>query len=160
MSIISSIGMLVKKELTSRLPIKNSESCLIFPQQRQMSLLSYTWPGLNWRSLKPVGTRPGIMYGLCKVHKDSINNSLAFWPISSVINTPTYKLAKFFVPILKIVTNNDYMVKAHLLLLTKLLNRILNFLWEAYMMTLFLLTPHLKRLLTSALIHFLKIQKK
>ena len=29
------------------------------------------------RSLKPVGTRPGIMYRLCKVHKD-IDNCLSF----------------------------------------------------------------------------------
>ena len=111
MSTISSIGMLVKKELTSRLPIKNSESCSIFPQQRQMSLLSYTWPGLNWRSLKPVGTRPGIMYGLCKVHKDIIDNCPPFRPILSAINTPTYKLAKFLVPILKSLTSNEYTVK-------------------------------------------------
>ena len=26
------------------------------------------------RSLKPVGTRRGIMYGVCKVHKDIIDN--------------------------------------------------------------------------------------
>ena len=25
------------------------------------------------RSLKPVNTRPGIMYGICKVHKDIID---------------------------------------------------------------------------------------
>ena len=30
------------------------------------------------RSLKPVGTRPVIMYGLCKVHKDIIDNSPPF----------------------------------------------------------------------------------
>ena len=29
----------------------------------------------------------------------------------SAINTPTYKLAKFLVPILKSLTNNEYMVK-------------------------------------------------
>ena len=29
-------------------------------------------------SVQPVGTRPGIMYGLCKVHKDIINNCLPF----------------------------------------------------------------------------------
>ena len=52
------------------------------------------------RSLKPVGTRPGIMYGLCKFHKD-IDNCPPFRPILSAINTPTYKLAKFLVPILK-----------------------------------------------------------
>ena len=59
------------------------------------------------RSPKPVGTRPGIMYGPCKVHKD-INNCLPFRPILSAINTPTYILAKFLVPILKSLTNNEY----------------------------------------------------
>ena len=38
--------------------------------------------------------------------------------------------------------------------------KIPNFPWEAWMLILFLLTSYLKRLLTSALIHFLKIQKK
>ena len=33
------------------------------------------------KSLKPVRTRPGIMYGLCKVHKDIIDNCLPFQPI-------------------------------------------------------------------------------
>ena len=53
------------------------------------------------KSLKPVGTRPGIMYGLCKVHKNIIDNFPPFRPIFSTINTPTYKVAKFLVPILK-----------------------------------------------------------
>ena len=34
---------------------------------------------------KPVGTRPGIMYGLCKIHKDITNNCLPFRPILSAI---------------------------------------------------------------------------
>ena len=63
------------------------------------------------RSLKPVGTRPGIMYGLCKVHKDIIDNCPPFRPVLSAINTPTYKLAKFLVPILKSLTSNEYTVK-------------------------------------------------
>ena len=63
------------------------------------------------RSLKPVGTRPGIMCGLCKVHKDIIDNCLPFQPILSSINTCTYKLAKFLVPILKSLTSNEYMIK-------------------------------------------------
>ena len=63
------------------------------------------------RSLKPVGTRPGIMYGLCKVHKDIIDNCPPFRPILSAINTPTYKLAKFLVPILKSLTSNEYTIK-------------------------------------------------
>ena len=63
-------------------------------------------------SLKPVETetRPGIMYRLCKVHKD-IDNCPPFRPILPAINTHTYKLAKFLVPVLKSLTSNEYAVK-------------------------------------------------
>ena len=63
------------------------------------------------RSLKPVGTRPGIMYRLCKVHKDIIDNCPPFGPILAAINTPTYKLPKILVRILKSLTSNEYTVK-------------------------------------------------
>ena len=63
------------------------------------------------RSLKPVGTRPGIMYGLFKFHKDIVDNCPPFRPILSAINSPTYKLAKFLVPILKSLTSNEHTVK-------------------------------------------------
>ena len=62
-------------------------------------------------SLKPVGTRPGIMYALCKGHKDIVNDFSSFLPILSTINTSTYKLAKFRVPNLKFLTSNKYRVK-------------------------------------------------
>ena len=62
-------------------------------------------------SLKPVGTRPGIMYGLCKIHKDIIDNCPPFRLVLSAIYAPTYKLAKFLVPILKSLTSNEYTVK-------------------------------------------------
>ena len=52
------------------------------------------------------------MCGLWKVHKDIINNCLPFRPIFSAINTPTYKLAKVLVPILKFLTRNEYTVKS------------------------------------------------
>ena len=51
------------------------------------------------------------MYGLCKVHKDIIENWPPLRPTLSAINTPNYKLAKFLVPILKFLTSNEYMVK-------------------------------------------------
>ena len=41
------------------------------------------------KSLKPVGTRPGVMYGSCKVHKASVGNCAAFRPILSALNIPT-----------------------------------------------------------------------
>ena len=63
------------------------------------------------KSLKLVGTRPGIMYGSCKVQKASVGNCPPFRPILSVLNTPTYKLAKFFVPMLKSLPTNEFAVK-------------------------------------------------
>ena len=63
------------------------------------------------KSLKPVGTRPGVMYGSCKVHKASVGNCPPFRPILSALNTPTYKLAKFLVPILKPLATNEFAVK-------------------------------------------------
>ena len=61
--------------------------------------------------LKPVGSRPGVMYGLCKVHKASIETCLPFQTILSALNTPTSNLAKFLVPILKSLTTNKFTVK-------------------------------------------------
>ena len=40
-----------------------------------------------------------------------INNIPQFRPILSAINTPVYKLAKYLVPILSLLTVNDYTVK-------------------------------------------------
>ena len=51
------------------------------------------------------------MYGICKVYKDIIDNCPPFWPNLSAINTPTYKLAKFLVPVLKSLTSNEYTIK-------------------------------------------------
>ena len=63
------------------------------------------------KSLKSVGVRPGIMYRLCKVHKDIIDNCPPFRPILSAISTSTYKLAKLLAPILKSLTIYEYTVK-------------------------------------------------
>ena len=63
------------------------------------------------KTLKPVDTRPGILHGSCKVHKASVGNCPPFRPILSAFNTPTYKLAKFLVPILKPLTTNEFTVK-------------------------------------------------
>ena len=56
------------------------------------------------------GSRPGILYGSPKVHKPVINNCPKFCPILSTIGTPTYKLAKFLVPILSPLTSNEFSV--------------------------------------------------
>ena len=61
--------------------------------------------------LKPVGSRPGFMYGSCKVHEARVGNCPPFRRILSALNTPTYKLAKLLVPILKPLTTNEFTVK-------------------------------------------------
>ena len=60
---------------------------------------------------RPVAPRSGIMYGLCKVHKDIIDNCPPFQTILSAIKTPTYKLTNFLAPILNFLTSNEYTVK-------------------------------------------------
>ena len=53
--------------------------------------------------IKRIGSKLGIMHGLCTVHKynSSTNNIPPFRPILSAIGTATYNLAKLLVPILK-----------------------------------------------------------
>ena len=61
--------------------------------------------------LKPVGTKPGIIYGSCKVHKKCDDGCPPFRPILFALQTPTSKLAKYVVPILEPLTTNKYTVK-------------------------------------------------
>ena len=65
----------------------------------------------EFKSICPIGTRPGILYGQPKVHKTVINNIPQFRPLLLAIKTPVYKLAKYLVPILSLLTVNDYTVK-------------------------------------------------
>ncbi len=61
----------------------------------------------------PVGSSPGILYGLAKVHKNipDGDNCPPFRPILSAIGTVSYNLAKFLVPILEPLTKNQYVCK-------------------------------------------------
>ena len=46
------------------------------------------------RHLKPVGTRPEILYGSCKVHKKFADGCLPFRSILSAFQTPTKQTCK------------------------------------------------------------------
>ena len=59
----------------------------------------------------PRGSQPGIIYGLSKIQKPMINNVSKLRPIFSAINTATYDWARFFVPLLKCFTMNEYTLK-------------------------------------------------
>ena len=54
-------------------------------------------------NIKPVGSRPVILYGLGKVHKETKNGLPHFRPILSA----TYDLSKFLLPFLTPLTENE-----------------------------------------------------
>ena len=68
------------------------------------------------------GSTPGILYGLPKVHK--LFTPLR--PIFAACGTPTYKLAKYLVPILAPLTENQFTVKNSYQFVTDLQNLQLN----------------------------------
>ena len=64
-----------------------------------------------YKSLYPQGSQPGILYGLSKIHKPLVDKFPKLRPILSALNTSTYKWAKFFVPVLKDLTCNNFTIK-------------------------------------------------
>ena len=65
----------------------------------------------QYKESSPSGSRSEIMYGSAKVHKIVTDGLPSFRPILSAINTPTYKLAKFLVPMLEPLATNEYTIK-------------------------------------------------
>ena len=65
----------------------------------------------EYKKLKPRGSRFGILYGLCKIHKSLINNCPPFGPILSAIKPPSYSIANHLVPILEPITTNKFTIK-------------------------------------------------
>ena len=88
-----------------------------------------------------------------------IHNCLPFRPILLAINTPTHKLAKFLVPILKSLTSNEYTVKDSFTSDEIVEQDFEFFMGSLDVNSLFTNIPF-KKPLKSALIYFLKIRKK
>ena len=63
----------------------------------------------QYKKINAIGSRPGILYGLCKVHKAITDVCLPFRRL--VIGTPSYKLAKFLVPNFSLITFTEFTVK-------------------------------------------------
>ena len=86
----------------------------------------------DYKFIKPCGSKPGVMYGLCKVHKGITPNDSVppFRPILSAIGTCSYNLAKFFVPLLKQYTINEYTVKDSFSFCKEIEFKTLNCLWH------------------------------
>ena len=85
--------------------------------------------GKQCKKIKAVGSRPVVLYGLCKVHKANVDICPPFRPRLSAIGTPAYKIAKFLVPILSCLTINEFTVKILFCLQNKLLNKTVTFIW-------------------------------
>ena len=65
----------------------------------------------QYKKKKAIGSRPGFLYGLCKVRKAIVDICPPFRPILSAIGTPTYKIAKFLVLLLSCLTVNEFTIK-------------------------------------------------
>ena len=60
--------------------------------------------------LDPIGCKPGILYGLSKVHKTLVGGIPKMRPILSAIGTAAYGLSKFLVPILNSIAIGPYTI--------------------------------------------------
>ena len=65
----------------------------------------------DFNRLKPCGSNPGVMYGLCKVHKSKVGKTPPFRPILSAIGTATYFLAKFLDHLIGITCLSEYCLR-------------------------------------------------
>ena len=63
-----------------------------------------------YKRLYVSGSGPGVLYGLPKIHKPNFKETFPFRPIFAAYRTPSFKLAKFLVPILAPFTTNEYTV--------------------------------------------------
>ena len=57
------------------------------------------------------GSSPGILYGLPKIHKPDFISNFQFRPIFAAYNCPTYKIAKYLVPLLNPLSNSEFTVE-------------------------------------------------
>ena len=65
----------------------------------------------QYKDLSLSGSRPGILYGSAKVHKIVKDGLPSFRSILTAIGTATYKLANFLVPMLELLSTNEYTIK-------------------------------------------------
>ena len=77
----------------------------------------------TYNILRPVGSKPGTLYGPAKVHKSLKNGLPPFRPILSAIGTPICKLTRILVPLQSDITQNEFTVKDSFTFVDKILTR-------------------------------------
>ena len=107
------------------------------------------------KKIKAVGSRPGILYGLCKVHKAITDVCPPFIPILSAIGNPSYKLAKILLPKLSTINFNEFIAKDSFTFAEETVHQDSNFSWAASVLTHCLLIYPLKRPLIYLPIYFI-----
>ena len=65
----------------------------------------------QYTKIKVVGSGPGVLHGLCKIHKTIIDVCPTVRLVLSATGRPTYKIAKFLVPTLGCLTIKEFTVK-------------------------------------------------
>ena len=64
----------------------------------------------QFHKVDPIGHKPGVLYGLSKVHKSLVGGIPKIRPILSAIGTAGYGLSKFLVPILDKIAKGPYTI--------------------------------------------------
>ena len=72
----------------------------------------------SYNGLYHTGSRIGILYGIPKIHKPN----MPLRPILSYVNHYSYKLAKFFIPLLTPLTTSPFIISASFSFVQELLN--------------------------------------
>ena len=72
----------------------------------------------TYNELYPTGSHIGILYGLPKIHKSTI----PLRPILSSVNHYSYKIARFFIPLLNPISVSSLMIKDSFSFVQELLN--------------------------------------
>ena len=107
---LSDIGKLKKLDVKPRkelnLLVKHEDKLVSFLKGIKKSI----WEDL-YKSLYPQGSQSGVTYGSSKIPKPLVNGFPKLTPILSALNTGTFKWAKFFVPLLRHLTSNEFTLK-------------------------------------------------
>ena len=93
----------------------NSDPTKAFQRQVQETLLGMKkkFTKKTYKKLYPSSSRPGLYFGLAKVHKlkgSTDVNQLPMRPVISNIGTATYELSKFLAELLKPLTKSEYSI--------------------------------------------------